>query len=172
MEKPESGIIKTLNSIECVMLIVMFVIMVSTSFMQVLNRNWLHLGLSWLEETARFAMIYMVMLGTEMGLRDGTQISVTGFVDLFKGRARRVLAIVAKSIVVVFSVAVFLSSFSLLAMQVRSGQITPTLKIPMYIPYAAVTIGFGLTSAVQIAMLAALVLRGGGSAQPKGGRES
>jgi TRAP-type C4-dicarboxylate transport system permease small subunit len=153
----ESGMIKALNAIERIILVGMFIIMVSASFLQVLNRNWFHLGMSWLEEAARFAMIYMVMLGTEMGLRDSTQIAVTGFVELFGRTSKLVLNMISKLIVVVFTATVFVSSFSLLALQIRSGQITPTLKIPMYIPYAAVTLGFGLTSIVQISMLTMLV---------------
>lgn len=172
MGKTESRFIKSLNHVERIILIVMFIIMVSTSFLQVLNRNWLHLGLSWLEETARFAMIYMVMVGTEMGLRDGTQIAVTGFVDLFKGTPRFALAVLTKLLVTTFCVTVFLSSFGLLAMQVESGQITPTLKIPMYFPYAAVTIGFGLASIFQIVAIVALFTSRGEQMSKEGGSES
>ena len=35
-------------------------------------------------------MAYMVLLGTELGLRDGTQIAIKGVVDKLKGKVKKV----------------------------------------------------------------------------------
>lgn len=43
-------------------------------------------------------------------------------------------------------------------MQIKTGQTSPGLKLPMSIPYAALTISFGIISLVQGATLLAMIL--------------
>lgn len=41
-------------------------------------------------------MIYMTLLGTEIGLRDGSQIAVTALVNKFKGVSKLFIQIISK----------------------------------------------------------------------------
>lgn len=95
------------QKIENGVLIGTFIIMVIASFVQVLNRNIFHLGISWLEELSRYCMIYMALLAAEIGLRDGTQIAVTALTDKLKGTFKNVVEIIAKAVVCAFAVTVF-----------------------------------------------------------------
>ena len=52
----------------------------------------------------------------------------------------------------------FYSSVGMLEAQIRSGQISPALKIPMTIPYASLTISFAIATLVQGAMLLNMIL--------------
>ena len=54
-----------------------FVIMVVCYFISVVNRNFIKGSMPWTEELALYCMVYMALIGTELGLRDGTQVSVT-----------------------------------------------------------------------------------------------
>ena len=54
------------QKIENGVLIGTFIIMVIASFVQVLNRNIFHLGISWLEELSRYCMIYMALLALSL----------------------------------------------------------------------------------------------------------
>ena len=63
-------LLASLTKIENVLMIVAFVIMVGCVFFQVVNRNFLKLPMAWLDETATYSMIYMALIGTEVGLRD------------------------------------------------------------------------------------------------------
>jgi TRAP-type C4-dicarboxylate transport system permease small subunit len=137
------------QKIEDSILVIAFAIMVAASFSQVVNRNIFKLPIGWFDEIAVYCMIYMVLLGTEIGLRDGSQIAVTSVVDRLHGKARKVVDIIAKLIVVAFSARIFISSINMLQMQIRTGQISAALKIPMSIPYAALTISFGIITVVQ-----------------------
>ena len=65
-----------------------FMVMVAASFAQVVNRNIFKLPISWFDEASVYCMVYMVLLGTEVGLRDGTQVAVTAVVDRLKGNAK------------------------------------------------------------------------------------
>lgn len=153
-------LIKVGQKLEYIILIAAFIVMSLSSFAQVVNRNLVGAGISWFEELARYCMVYMALLGTEVGLRDGSQIAITAFVDKFKGFPRQILDIFAKIIVLLFCVIVFWTSFTLLEKQIAFGQFSPGLGVPMYVPYAALPLSFGIITLVQgatlISMIAAL----------------
>lgn len=143
-------VLAKVTKVENVTVAVLFIIMVVTSFMQVLNRNIFRLPLSWLEETSRFAMIFMAFIGTELGLRDGTQIAVTGIVDRLKGRAKLAVSVISKVLVIAISAAVAVGAFQLMQVQMVSGQVSASLHMPMWIPYLVMGITFILMIATQI----------------------
>ncbi len=138
-------------------MVVTFTIMVVTSFAQVVNRNFFKLSISWFEEAAVYCMIYMVLIGTEMGLRDGTQIAVTALVDKLKGKSRKWIRVISKTIVVVFSAAICVNSVEILNLQVKTGQTSPALHLPMSVPYAALVISFAIITLVQGAMVIGMI---------------
>lgn len=137
------------QKIENMIMVVTFIIMVTSCFAQVVNRNIFQIPVSGFEEAAKYSMVYMVLLGTEMGLRDGTQISVTAVVDMLKGTTRKVVMILSKGIVVLVSVALFYQSMGLVQRQIISGQLSPGLQIPMSVPYFALVLSFGIITLVQ-----------------------
>ena len=83
-------ILRKFQKIEDIIMVITFIIMVISSFAQVINRNIFKIPISGFEEAAKYSMVYMVLLGTEMGLRDGTQISVTAIVDILKGKTKKI----------------------------------------------------------------------------------
>jgi TRAP-type C4-dicarboxylate transport system permease small subunit len=141
--------LKFVQLIDDYIIAIAFIVMVIAGFAQVINRNLVGAGISWFEELARYCMIYMALLATEVGLRDGTQISVTAFVDKLGPRPREILGILAKLIVVVFAAIVFYTSFEFLDKQIRFNARSPGLNVPMYIPYFALTFSFALITLVQ-----------------------
>ena len=108
-------------------MIVAFVAMVAAYFVAVVNRNFIKASMPWTEEVAMYSMIYMALLGTEVGLRDGTQVAVT--------------AVMLKA-----GTALFLK-------QIQTGQTTPVLKIPMSAMYFSLILTFGLILLIQTVIL-------------------
>ncbi|CAK7068402.1 MAG: hypothetical protein DELT_01759 [Desulfovibrio sp.] len=147
-----------LQRIENGVIAVTFIVMTLAVFAQVVNRNLIGAGISWFEELARYCMIYMTLLGTEVGLRDGTQIAVSMVVDKFKGAPRALLTIFSKLVVFAFSSVVFYTSLSLLAKQIKFGQVSPALKLPMYVPYFALPASFAIIALVQGAAIVCIAL--------------
>ena len=147
-----------LQKIEDFILVATFTVMVLASFAQVVNRNIIHAGVSWLEELARYCMVYMALLATEAGLRDNTQISITAITDKIHGMTGRVVRIISKAVVAIFSGVCFFSSFTILKTQLSSGQVSPGLDLPMAIPYFALTLSFGIITVIQAAALVCLVM--------------
>ena len=133
-------------------------VMTLASFAQVVNRNFIHAGISWFEELARYCMVYMTLLAAEAGLRDGTQLSITAVTMRLKGKVKKVVLLIAKLCTIVFSAVIFTTSFQLLQTQIKSGQSSPGLKIPMYIPYAALPISFGIIIVVQATLFIKMLI--------------
>ena len=144
-------VLDTLTKIENLIMVVTFVIMVGASFAQVVNRNLFKLPISWFDEAAVYCMIYMVLIGTEVGLRDGTQIAVTGIIDKFQGKAKAIIQIFAKVIVAIFSLGVLMGGIKLVNIQIKTGQVSAALNLPMSIPYGAMVISFAIITLVQAA---------------------
>ena len=144
-----------------------FIVMTLSAFAQVVNRNLVGAGISWFEELARYCMVYMALLGTEVGLRDGTQIAITAVVDRFKGVPRALVAIFGKLVVVAFSATVFYHSWNPILKQIRFGQLSPGLGVPMAVPYMALPLSFGIITLVKLATVAAMIAALFGGAKPE-----
>ncbi len=146
-----------LQKIENFIMAASFIVMTLSAFGQVINRNVIGMGIAWFEELSRYSMVYMGLLGTEVGLRDGTQIAITALVDKFPLVPKRLAAVFAKIVTLVFSSIVFYCSFELLEKQITFGQHSPGLQIPMYLPYIALPLSFGLITAVQTVALVVML---------------
>lgn len=147
------NLIKLLQKMENLTLIIAFIVMICASFAQVVNRNITRISVSWFEELARYCMIYMALLATEVGLRDGSQISITIITDKLHGFSAKLLDVISRIVVIVFSAACFFSSFSITKSQIASNQISSGLHLPMVIPYFALQLSFGIIMISQTIML-------------------
>ena len=146
------------QKIENIVIAVTFILMVLLAFAQVVNRNIVGYSISWFEEIARYCMVYMALLGTEVGLRDGSQIAITAVVDKFPRIPRSILNIITKMIIISFSVAIFFTSLILLENQIALGQTSPAFGLPMYVPYAALPGCFALIALVQSATMIMMIV--------------
>lgn len=106
-------VLHALQRLEKWIIVIAFVIMVIAIFCQVVNRNIFKIPVSGFEEAAKYSMAYMVLLGTELGLRDGTQIAIKGVVDKLKGKVKKVIVIISQIIVVAFAAIMTKASFAM-----------------------------------------------------------
>ncbi|HZK61650.1 MAG TPA: TRAP transporter small permease [Anaerovoracaceae bacterium] len=145
------------QKVENFILIITFIVMVLASFAGVINRNFIYADIPWFQEISRYSMIYMALLAAEAGLRDGTQISITAVTDMMRVSIRKIVLIISKLIVIVFSVTIFVTSFDLLNVQISSSQVSPALGMPMFIPYLAIPLSFGIIILVQCVMFIKMI---------------
>lgn len=138
-----------LQKLENALIIVTSTIMVFATFAQVLNRNFFKLGIGWFEELAVYCMIWMALLGTEIGLRDGSQAAITALTDKLHGKAKAILELLVKAIVTIFTTILTYHSFQMVVSQITTGQTSAALHLPMAIPYAALLISFAAMTLVQ-----------------------
>lgn len=150
--------LKALTTAENAIMFLTFAIMVASSFAQVVNRNIFKLPISWFDEASTYCMIYMALIGTEIGLRDGTQIAVTSVVDKFHGVGKKIINIISKVVVLIFSVSVLITAVRMVGVQIRIGQTSAALHLSMAVPYAALVISFAMVVIVQGGILAGMII--------------
>ncbi|WP_409969665.1 TRAP transporter small permease [Bengtsoniella intestinalis] len=146
-------ILTWLQNLENFILVLTFSVMVITCFIQVINRNIFKIPFTGFEEISRYCMVYMVLLGTELGLRDGTQISVSAFVDHLPKVLHDIFAIITRIIVIGFAAIMCKSGMTMVITQLNVGQMTPGLGIPMSVPYFSLVLSFGIITIVQMVTL-------------------
>ena len=140
------GIKKALSyitNVEYAIMVVTFVAMVIAYFISVVNRNFIKASMPWTEEVAMYSMIYMALLGTEVGLRDGTQVAVTAVIEKLHGVTKKIVSIIEQII---------------LEKQLQTGQTTPVLKVPMSVMYFSLVLTFALILVIQAVVLVEKVM--------------
>ena len=150
------GIKKLLSyvtKVEYAIMIVAFVAMVTAYFVAVVNRNFIKASMPWTEEVAMYSMIYMALLGTEVGLRDGTQVAVTAIIEKLHGITKKVVSIVEQIVLEIFTAVMLKAGTALFLKQIQTGQTTPVLKIPMSAMYFSLVLTFGLILLIQTVIL-------------------
>lgn len=93
----------------------------------------------WASEASIFMMAWITFIGGSLGLKYRSQASVTFLVDRFSAKGKRILEILSYIIILIFmGILLYFSYewvFSLLHLT------SPTMRIPMWIPYSAVPVG-------------------------------
>lgn len=128
-----------------------------TIFIQVVLRYVFGQSIVWAEEFARYGIVWFVFLGSSFAVKQGAHASVDVLVKLLPGVARRSVEILA--ILVSIAYCLMVTRFGLdLVIRVRAmGNITPTLEIPMFIPYLAIPFGCALMAIRYIMELIAKI---------------
>ena len=87
--------------------------------------------------------------------------------DRLGGTAKTVCHVISKIVVIVFSAVCFYFSFSIIQTQIMSGQVSPGLRVPMWIPYSALPLSFGIITIVQTVTLVLSFFTGKGDDIPE-----
>lgn len=156
--KTVKKLLSYVTAVEYAIMVIAFVIMVICYFISVINRNFIKGSMPWTEELALYSMVYLALLGTEVGLRDGTQVAVTAVVEKFHGVGRKVIDLVKQVVLEIFTFVMLSSGTSLCLRQFQSGQTTPVLKIPMGIMYFSLVLTFFLIFVIQGITLIEMIL--------------
>lgn len=146
-------IIRTVTKIENAIMIATFVIMVLSYFISVVNRNWIQGSMPWTEELSVYSMVYLALIGTELGLRDGTQVSVTALTSKLHGNVKKLIEFIAHVTLIVFLFMMLFYGIALVNKQIVTGQTSPVLKLPMAALYFSLVIAFGISFIVQCVLL-------------------
>lgn len=133
--------LKKLNGIIHNVASILLGIMTVLIIVQVLFRFVLKMPLGATEELARFSMIWLVMLGSTVILRDKGHIAVTLFVELFPSSLQKVSRIV--NYFFILAVCITLTVYGVELALGAMSQMAAASKIPMgYIILSIPTFGF------------------------------
>lgn len=124
---------------------VMMIVMTALYAFNVLVRLFFPLyasAFAWIDEAARYLMIWVVFLAAGITLEVGRHVCVDIAYNLLPQRVVRSMFSVIDVVGFVFSLAASYYSLSLVLFVASTGQISPTLGIPAFVLYAAPFIGF------------------------------
>lgn len=111
--------------------------------LQVFTRYILGASMTGTEEFARYAFIWVIMLGASICTRSGSHATVTILNDHLRGRAKLIHRVVIDLLVMTACCVLLRYGFTMIAVTAKSR--TPTLKIPTCAVYAALPVGcFGM----------------------------
>lgn len=132
---------------------ILFLAMVICIFCGVINRTVIKASIPWTEEIARYSMIWMTFLSIGMGLKKGAHIGVEILVSKLAPLKRHIFNILAKSIFIIFCLAIIITSFSIIKIQINSNQTSAALGLPMFVPYFAIPVGMFIALIEELKLL-------------------
>lgn len=141
-----------LNKIEEWFLIIAMAVMSTVVFLQVLFRIFSG-SLPWSEELSRYLTIWISAIGASYGFRHGAHIGVDAFKLMFPPKMREVISIISYILVAIICLILVGIGLQLVQTQMQFGQRSPAMRVPMWIAYLALPVGF-LLSAFRNVILA------------------
>lgn len=127
-------------------LVSLFFAMVILIFVQVIMRYVFDNSLSWSEELARYLFIWMVFIGASYGVKRSGHINIDVVLNFVSDGAKKAIAIVANLLFIAFAVIISWLGWGLVQQMGEFGQTSSALNLPMHYVYAALPIGFLLTT--------------------------
>ena len=124
------------------LLIIMVPAMTAIVFVQVILRYVFLSPFSWIEELARYLLVWISCFGAAYAVRKNEHIAVMFFNKMFKGYLKSVLTISIHVLVMIFFIVCFYKGIGLATRQ--WNVVTPALQIPRTLPYLGVPIGFAV----------------------------
>jgi TRAP-type C4-dicarboxylate transport system permease small subunit len=125
-----------------IMLIIMVPAMTVIVFVQVVLRYVFLSPLSWIEELARYLLVWISCFGAAYGVRKGEHIAVMFLNKKFKGYVKSALTILIHVLVIIFFMVCFVKGIGLSIRQ--WNVVTPALQIPRTLPYFGIPISFAI----------------------------
>ena len=128
-------------------LFVLLSAMTAIVFIQVLFRYVINAPLYWTEEAARYIMIWIVFLGASIGIRRGSHLGFTWYVERSNAKVRRILALVANLGLFAFSLNI--TYYGTIITLQNMKQLSPGLQMPVAFVYLCLPVG-GLLCILQL----------------------
>ncbi|MEJ8570605.1 TRAP transporter small permease [Microbaculum marinum] len=141
-----------------VVLLVMIAVMAVSICWQVFGRYVLNDAPGWTEETARFLMAWITMLGSALVMRRNGHVAVTFVADLLPPGPRAVIAWIRDTLILVMAGSLVFYGYKFAVIGGRRD--SAALEIPMFWPYLAIPVG-GALIAILLALHRADGLRTG-----------
>lgn len=108
-------------------------------FANVVYRYFLNAPLYWANEASIYMMSWLTFLGGSLGLKYKSQAAITFVVDSLSVKNKRLLGIATHILMLLFLGYLLYISYHWIFN--LSGNVSTSMRIPMWIPYSAVPVG-------------------------------
>jgi TRAP-type transport system small permease protein len=152
---PSNRLVRWLVTIERLLATLLLLTILGSMSAQVVARYVLHSPISWSEEWARFALIWLAFLAAAFVMAEGQHIAVDVVSQRLGPRGRQLLECISNTVVVLACVLLLTGGFRFVW---RVGLVdSPALGIPRSYWYGAASTGVGLIALHGIANILAVV---------------
>lgn len=134
---------KNFEKVICVILIALISLVLG---FQVFMRYVMHASLGWSEELARYCFVWLVFIGISYGAREMRHIKIDAGLFCFPKFLRKYVVVIGEILFLVFSIWITYLSVGLVEKQIMIEQLSPAMRVPMWVVYSAPLVGFTLTS--------------------------
>ena len=114
------------------------------AFIQVVMRYFFHSGFAWGEEINRYLCILMTFMGTALCVKRGTHFSMDALHRVLPEKGQKILAHLVHLLTAIIYATVTWYSVIQIMRLARYGSHSPSMQIPMVIPYLAIPLFSGL----------------------------
>jgi C4-dicarboxylate transporter DctQ subunit len=130
-----------LRKIEENAIAILLMLMTFITFWQVINRFILKEPLHWSEELSRYLSIWAAFIGASLGVKKGAHIGVEAFVAILPKTIQRYVYIITTVFCFIFCGAIAYIGYGYCIKLISTGQLSPAMRIPIVLAYAAVPVG-------------------------------
>lgn len=150
-----------LNNLEEYLCTFLLSVMAFTVLLQVLTRFIFDMPLRWTEELSIYILAWVSFLGASVGIKRWAHIGVEAFVVLLPQRMQRYAKLLSLALCMVFFFIMFFFGLEIVQKQFTTGQVSPAMRIPMYVAYLSVPIGGGFMLIRSIQLFYKIAIKGG-----------
>ncbi|MEM0949957.1 MAG: TRAP transporter small permease [Pseudomonadota bacterium] len=125
-------------------LLMFYVMLVATMFIEVLRREILSYSSIWGEEIVRYSFIYLAWIGAASAVRERGHIRIDVIMQYVGRRAKTLLYIFGDLVMLAVAVVAVVYSYETLHVSLKFGSVTHGLRISQAWFLAAVPLGFSL----------------------------
>ena len=125
-------------------LLIFYVMLVATMFIEVLRREVLSYSSIWGEEIVRYSFIYLAWIGAASAVRERGHIRIDVIMQYVGPRTKGVLYLFGDFVMVAVSIVAIYYSFETVHVAAKFGSVTDGLRISRVWFLMAVPIGFSL----------------------------
>ncbi|QGH36014.1 TRAP transporter small permease subunit [Gracilibacillus salitolerans] len=135
---------QAVNHIEEGFAVVSMIIASILIFVQVVLRYLFNFSLIWSEEAARFLIIWLILVGSSIAVREKGHATVDALVAFLPPAGKKLFSVFANLAGIAFCLILIWAGSEMVSSVVELGNVTPALGVPMAIPYLSVPVGGGL----------------------------
>lgn len=99
----------------------------------------------WSEELSRFLVVWSIFIGVAIGVRKNQHIGVDALIRFLPHRLLLASEVLLNLIGVVVITILVCTSIDFIKQTMEFEQLSPAMRIPMYIPYIAMPVGLSLS---------------------------
>lgn len=137
---------KIIDEFEKWSLIVLVIAITFLVTLQIGNRFIIQASLPWTEEGARYIFAWIVFIGASYAAKQKAHIGVTVVIELFPKNIQKITTFLMYLLCLTFSVMMIVFGMKIVFVQNEMNQLSPAMRLNMYIPYLSIPLGGVLLS--------------------------